>query len=544
MTKIKSHELKTDFLVVGSGIAGLSFALRAAELGEVVIVTKKRDFESNTNYAQGGIASVISSEDSFDDHYRDTIKAGGDLGKQEIVKGVVQEGPECIQDLISWGVQFTKTHDKEFALGREGGHSKRRIIHAADLTGREIEHSLLQALKANPRVTMLEDHVAIDLITQHHLANRYFVPWEKTTCWGVYALDSKADQVCAILAKATLLATGGAGQVYLHTTNPQIATGDGICMAYRAGAEIANLEFVQFHPTTLYQTEQKKRSFLISEAVRGEGASLRTKDGKRFMPNYHPMEELAPRDVVARAIDQEMKRRGELHIWLDVTHLSKKNLQERFPHIYSHCLMQGIDISKEFIPVVPAAHYMCGGIVTDLNGQTSIRSLYASGEVTHTGLHGANRLASNSLLEAVVFSKRAFQQLASDPAILDVEFPEIPPWDDTGVVRSEESVLISHDRHSVRRLMWDYVGIVRTNRRLERARSRMAFLRRDITEFYRTTRLTPELIELRNLVIVADLTIRCALMRKESRGLHYNADYTERDDKHWLRDMVVRSSQL
>lgn len=537
-------EIRTDFLVIGSGMAGLSFALRAAEIGNVVIVTKKEEFESNTNYAQGGIASVISPEDSFEAHVTDTIQAGANLCKREIVEGVIREGPSCIQDLIDWGVEFTQNKEGELSLGREGGHSERRILHSADLTGREIETALLGSLRGNPRVTMLEQHIAIDLITQHHLANRYFAPWEKITCWGAYVLDSKADRVVTILARSTLLATGGCGQVYLHTTNPTIATGDGICMAYRAGAEIANLEFVQFHPTTLYQPETTERSFLISEAVRGEGAVLRTLDGKRFMDKYHAMQELAPRDVVARAIDNEMKRRGDHHVWLDVTHLTGNKLKRRFPNIYGHCLDLGLDIAQDYIPVVPAAHYICGGVVTDPLGQTSIRNLCAAGEVAHTGLHGANRLASNSLLEAVVFAKRAFRRIMEDGIIQQTDFPEIPPWDETGVVRSEESVLISHDRESIKRLMWDYVGIVRSNRRLERARTRMTFLINDVTRFYRTTRLTPDLVELRNLVVVAELIIRCALMRKESRGLHENVDYPARDDKRWLRDTIVRSAEI
>ena len=538
------NNYRSEFLIIGSGIAGLSFALRVAQLGKVIVVTKKQDFESNTNYAQGGIASVINPVDSFDKHIQDTLYAGAGLCQEKVVEKIVQEGPTCIQDLINWGVEFTRDNTGNLELGREGGHSQRRIVHAADLTGKEIELALLQALRNNENVQLLENHIAIDLITQHHLTSRHVVSWGKINCWGAYVLDVNGDCVKKVIAKVTMLASGGTGQVYQHTSNPGIATGDGVCMAYRAGAEIANLEFVQFHPTTFYQPDSHERSFLISEAVRGEGAVLRTQDGKRFMDSYHAMAELAPRDIVARAIDNEMKKRGEPYVWLDITHQSADFLKKRFPTIYQHCQQHGIDIAKNYIPVVPAAHYMCGGVACNVNGQTAIQNLYVAGEVTHIGLHGANRLASNSLLEAVVVAKLAFEKIKSEDAYKANDIPEIPDWDDTGVVRSEETVLISHDRDSIKRLMWDYVGIVRSDRRLERARDRLFFLKKDITDFYRTTRLTADLIELRNLVYVADLIIRCALKRKESRGLHYNIDYPDRDDKNWLRDTVVRSAEL
>ena len=397
-------EIETDFLVIGSGIGGLSFALQASELGEVVIVTKKEDSESNTNYAQGGIASVLAKDDSFELHLEDTLKGGAGLCNPEVVKKVVEAGPGCIEELVEIGVRFSKKRGKEeeFDLGLEGGHSKNRVAHAADLTGKEVENSLLGAVKAKKNVKILEDHIAIDLITQHHLKGYQRKPEERIKCWGAYVLDKDKNQVATCLAKVTLLASGGAGKVYVHTTNPSIATGDGLAMAYRGGAEVANLEFIQFHPTALYH--QMGKSFLISEAVRGEGGILRLKSGEAFMERYHPRKELAPRDVVARAIDYELKKRGDSCVYLDVTHLDQKFIKLRFPNIYGKCLSLGLDITKDWIPVVPAAHYICGGVVTDSEGRTGIENLYACGEVACTGMHGANRLASNSLLEAVAFA--------------------------------------------------------------------------------------------------------------------------------------------
>jgi L-aspartate oxidase len=537
-------EIKTDFLVIGSGIGGLSYALKVSEIGDVVIVTKKGDTESNTNYAQGGIASVFSKEDSFELHVQDTLKAGDGLCNPEVVKRVVETGPGCVEELVGIGVNFTRKRDeyKQFDLGLEGGHSKNRVVHVADFTGSEIENSLIQAVKSKKNVRILENHIAIDLITQHHLEAYTRRPDEKIKCWGAYVLDIEQNQVVTCLAKITLLATGGAGRVYLHTTNPSIATGDGLAMAYQAGASVANLEFIQFHPTALYHLEGD--SFLISEAVRGEGGILRLKSGETFMEKYHPRKELAPRDVVARAIDHELKKSGDACVYLDITQLDQKFIKLRFPLIYGKCLSLGIDITRDWIPVVPAAHYICGGVVTDMEGRTAIENLYAAGEVACTGMHGANRLASNSLLEALVFAdfsaKSSKEKFKSSK---DSSFPSIPQWSLKGVFDQKEWVIISHDRDWIQRFMWDYVGIVRSNRRLEQAKKRIQILLDEITQFYKVNPVTYDVIELRNIAIVAGLIIDCALQRKESRGLHYNIDYPEKDDKNWLRDTILRSSE-
>jgi len=534
--------VESDFLVIGSGIAGLTFALKAARHGSVAIVTKKAKAESNTNYAQGGIAAVFASEDSFERHIEDTLRAGAGLCHQEAVEVLVRSGPQMVQELMEWGVEFTRRNppeDTSLDLGREGGHSHPRIVHAKDLTGREIERALLTAIKENPNVQIFENHLALELLTEHHLGREAEERARQLHCWGAYVLDVEKGLVKTFLARATLLSTGGCGQVYLHTTNPPIATGDGLAMAYRAGATLANLEFMQFHPTALYHP--KADCFLISEAVRGFGGILRTKDGTPFMEKYHAMKDLAPRDIVARAIDAELKKRGEECVYLDVTHLNPEALRDRFPTIYQRCLSLGLDITREWIPVVPAAHYMCGGVVTDLEGRTDILGLWACGEVACTGVHGANRLASNSLLEAVVFSDRAYHSAAeflqgnpSDP------LPSIPLWDDKGTLNTEEWVLIEHDRDEIRKLMWDYVGIVRSNLRLERARRRIELIAEEIEDFYKRTKVTEGLIELRNLAKVAQLIIRCAQARKESRGLHYTTDYAAPDDVHWRRDTTIR----
>ncbi|NIM98973.1 MAG: L-aspartate oxidase [candidate division Zixibacteria bacterium] len=537
-------QMKTGFLVIGSGIAGLSFALKASEVGDVVIVTKKEDSESNTNYAQGGIASVLAEDDSFELHLEDTLKAGTGLCRPEVVRKVVEAGPGCIQELIRTGVQFTRKREREeeFDLGLEGGHSKNRVVHAADLTGKEVESSLLRAVKAKNNVKIFENHIAIDLITQHHLKDHRRRPGEKIKCWGAYVLDKERNQVIPCLSKITLLATGGAGRVYLHTTNPSIATGAGLAMAYRAGAEVANLEFIQFHPTALYH--EKANSFLISEAVRGEGGVLRLGSGETFMEQYHPRKELAPRDVVARAIDHELKKRGDSCVYLDITHLDQRFVKLRFPNIYGKCLSLGLDITKDWIPVVPAAHYICGGVVTDLEGRSTIENLYACGEVACTGMHGANRLASNSLLEAVAFASFAAQSAKDKLASMKrSSFPPIPSWSLEGVFDQREWVIISHSRDWIQKFMWDYVGIVRSNRRLEQARRRINILLDEITEFYKVNPVTYDVIELRNITTTAKLIIECALMRKESRGLHYNVDYPERDDKNWLKDTVLKSEE-
>jgi L-aspartate oxidase len=537
-------QMKTDFLVIGSGIGGLSFALKASEAGEVVIVTKKEDSESNTNYAQGGIASVMASDDSFDLHVQDTLRGGAGLCKPEVVKRVVEAGPGCIDELIQIGVGFTKSRGKEdeFDLGLEGGHSKNRVVHAADLTGREVENSLLSAVKAKKNVKILEDHIAVDLITQHHLKDYQRKPDEKIKCWGAYVLDRENNQVITCLSKITLLATGGAGRVYVHTTNPSIATGDGLAMAYRAGAQVANLEFIQFHPTALYHPEAD--SFLISEAVRGEGGLLRLNSGETFMAEYHPRKELAPRDVVARAIDHELKKRGDSCVFLDITHLDQKFIKLRFPNIYGKCLSLGLDITKDWIPVVPAAHYICGGVITDLEGRTGIENLYACGEVTCTGMHGANRLASNSLLEAVAFAHFTAHNAKHKLSTMKrFSFPPIPAWSLEGVFDQQEWIIISHNRDWIQKFMWDYVGIVRSNRRLEQARRRIDILLDEIRSFYKINPVTYDVIELRNITIAAKLIIECALLRKESRGLHYNVDYPEKDDQNWLKDTLLKSEE-
>ena len=526
-----------DFLVIGSGIAGLSLALKAAQYGSVKIITKKEKAESNTNYAQGGIAAVVSSEDSFKSHREDTLRAGADLGHADAVEVLVASGPERIHELKQLGVQFTMTPQNKFDLGREGGHSYNRIIHAKDYTGAEVERALLAATKSHPNIQTYENHLAIDLITEHHLDANYNNQLEHYNCWGAYVLEEEEREIHQFLARATILATGGCGQVYLHTTNPAIATGDGVAMAFRAGALITNMEFMQFHPTSLYHP--RAQSFLISEAVRGFGGILRTQNGEIFMQKYHPQAELAPRDVVARAIDTELKKRGENCVYLDVTHLNPEEIKSRFPQIFENCLKFNIDITREPIPVVPAAHYMCGGVYTNLNGQTTIRGLYACGETAHTGVHGSNRLASNSLLEALVFAHQIFQHVIKFfPSVKKI--PAIPAWDDSGTFNQEEWVLISHDQIEIKNLMWDYVGIVRSNLRLKRAQRRIQLIAREIEQFYKKTKVSTGLIELRNMALVAQLIIACALYRKESRGLHFTTDYPHRDDQHWQRDTLVK----
>ena len=534
-----SHQ--SDFLVVGSGIAGLSFALRAAETGPVTILTKKARADSNTNHAQGGIAAVVDSKDSFGLHIGDTLTAGVGLNRPQAVELIVKESPESVRELEKWGVSFTRKDKGVLDLGREGGHSMNRIVHVKDSTGMAMEQALLDRVRNHPRIEMLEEHVCVEIITEHHLTGRKRVPGEKTHCWGVYALNQKKNEVVAYLAGATLLATGGVGRVYLHTTNPPIATGDGIAMAYRAGAMTADLEFMQFHPTALFHPEGD--SFLISEAVRGFGGILRTQDGEAFMKRYHAMADLAPRDVVARAIDAELKKSGDDCVFLDVTHLKPDQVRSHFPHIHQKLLSLKIDMTREMIPVVPAAHYMCGGVLTDLEGRSTIEGLYVTGEAACTGVHGANRLASNSLLEAVVFSKQAFLSAVRTLEKSPPKMPEIPEWNDEGTFDQEEWVLISHDQREIRRLMWDYVGIVRSDERLERANRRIQLIADEIEEFYKKTKVTAALLELRNISCVALLIIRCALFRKESRGLHYTTDYPNRDDVRWLGDSVIQENR-
>jgi len=532
--------MESDFLVIGSGLAGLTFALKAARTGSVTVLTKDRLPESATAYAQGGIASVWSAEDSFEDHSHDTVTAGAGLCHPDIVDLVVREGPARVRELIALGTNFSVrpgAEDREYDLGREGGHSHRRILHASDATGHEIMRALIEAVRQEPNIRILERHLAVDLLVDARFDSAITRP----SCWGAYAFDLDAGIVRRFRARATLLAAGGAGKVYLYTSNPDVATGDGIAMAYRAGVPVGNMEFIQFHPTCLYHPQAK--SFLISEALRGEGAILRRPDGEAFMKRYHPDAELAPRDVVARAIDSEMKVHGFEHVYLDITHRGAAFVRERFPHIYERCLTYGIDITVQPAPVVPAAHYCCGGALADAHGATSIRRLFAAGEVTMTGLHGANRLASNSLLEGLVFGHRASVAACAlvhgdrDP------IPVLPPWNPGRAVDSDESVVVTQTWDEIRRLMWNYVGIVRSNRRLARALQRILLLQEEIRAYYWDFLVTGDLIELRNIAVVAELIIKSAITRRESRGLHYNIDYPNRDDGQWQHDTLLVPDQ-
>jgi L-aspartate oxidase len=525
---------ESDFLVIGSGIAGLSFAIQAANHGRVALVTKQEIKESATNYAQGGIASVFSEEDTFDSHIQDTLVAGAGICHEDVVKMVVEEGPFVIKSLIDWGVEFTTSGDS-YHLTREGGHSQRRIFHADDLTGRAIERALVAAARSNPNIVIHEHHVAVDLITESKILKRDITP---NRCLGAYVLDIRNSRVRTFVSKITFLASGGAGKVYLYTSNPDVASGDGVAMAYRAGASIANMEFMQFHPTTLYHPQAK--SFLISEAVRGEGAILRRRDGTAFMDKYHRLKDLAPRDIVARAIDNEMKTHGDDCVYLDITHKDPAFIKSRFPNIFETCLRFNLDMTREPLPVVPAAHYLCGGVVSDKNGETDLNYLYAVGEVAFTGLHGANRLASNSLLEAAVFAGRAYRHAVEQLHGSRFEFPEIPEWDSGTATDSDEMVVVSQNWDEIRRFMWNYVGIVRSNKRLARALSRVKLIQEEIIQYYWDFIITSDLLELRNIATVAELIILCAQERKESRGLHYNIDFPKRDDVSWKKDTIVK----
>ncbi|MCP5463576.1 MAG: L-aspartate oxidase [Deltaproteobacteria bacterium] len=510
----------SDILIIGSGISGLSLAIKLANEHNVFVVTKREAMESNTRYAQGGIASVMTHPDNFDAHIQDTLEAGSHLCDPKVVEQVVCSGPALIQELLQAGVKFAKTDDDHFDLGREGGHSERRVLHAMDLTGFEIEKKLLRKARKNPRIHFLEHHIAIDLISDRHLKKSA----KNKLIYGAYILDKNTGKILTLRADVTVLATGGAGKTYLYTSNPDIATGDGIAMAYRAGCEIANLEFVQFHPTCLH--DPRAKSFLISEAMRGEGGTLRLMNGKAFMKDYHKMGDLAPRDHVARAIDFELKKRGDRFVTLDMTHLDRTFLKERFPTIYKTCRRYGFDMAKEAIPVVPAAHYFCGGVRVNLKGQTALENLYAIGEVSCTGLHGANRLASNSLLEGLVYADKVAKDILKSPPTSKKDV-KVRDWDPGKAIDSDEAVVIIQNWDEVRRMMWNYVGIVRSTKRLLRAKRRVDVLLEEIKEYYWDFTPTADLLELRNLARVADLTIRCALQRKESIGLNHNIDYPE-----------------
>jgi L-aspartate oxidase len=512
-----------------------------AEHGKVAIVTKKKETESNTNYAQGGIASVIDSTDSFEKHIEDTLKAGAGLCDQNVVRMVVESGPDAIKSLIDLGVRFSYKSNRnkkmeKLDLGKEGGHSEKRVVHAADYTGREIENRLVRAVKENENITILDNHIAIDLIYKNHNGRRQ--------CFGAWIFDVRGIRVYKLMASITLIATGGIGQVYLHTTNPKIATGDGVAMAYRAGATIVNLEFMQFHPTALFHPEGE--GFLISEAVRGEGGRLRLKSGKRFMKNYDNRMELATRDVVARAIDREIKLSGDPCVFLDLTHLKESFIRQRFPNIYGRLKNIGIDIAVDWIPVVPAAHYMCGGIDTDTEGRSSIDNLYVVGEAAHTGMHGGNRLASNSLLEAVVFAEIAAKSAAEKMVAKKAKNKMISEFDRVMAgkihVSEEERILIAHLMLDIKQVMSNYVGVVRSNKRLSWARRRLEIIENDISDLWQDFPLSYDLIELRNLATVAELIIECAQTRRESRGLHYNIDYPDLDDDNWKKDTIITKS--
>ena len=516
-----------DVLIIGSGLAGLTMALQVADVKRVCLVSKREISDSASSWAQGGIAAVLNSDDTVEEHIQDTLIAGAGLCDLEVTRMVATQGFDAIEWLINQGVEFTREADNSnFHLTREGGHSHRRVVHVADATGQAVQKTLAQKIREHTNITILENHIAVDLLTAKKIHKNNTTDSSLSDqcpvnqCLGAYVLNNDTGQVITIAAQQTVLATGGAGKVYLYTTNPDVSTGDGVAMAWRAGCRIANMEFIQFHPTCLYHPHAK--SFLISEVVRGEGGLLKLPDGTRFMPEHDLREELAPRDVVARAIDFEMKKRGLDCVYLDITHKPADFIQEHFPNIYARCLELGIDITKQAIPVVPAAHYSCGGVMTDASGATDIACLYAIGETACTGLHGANRLASNSLLECLVFGQAAAKAILSAPK---QTFSPLPHWDESRVTDADEEVLITHTWNELRRFMWNYVGIVRTNKRLCRALHRIHMLRDEVNEFYSNFKISNDLIELRNLLQVAELIVESAIQRHESRGLHYSKDY-------------------
>jgi len=517
---------RTDFLVIGSGIAGLTFALKAARFGKVTVVTKSRIDDSSTRYAQGGIAAVFSKPDNFEKHIRDTLIAGDGICNEEVVRLVVQEAPARIKDLIELGVPFDKKEDGTYDLAKEGGHTEHRILHTKDKTGEAIEETLIDKVRKDPNIEIYENHFAIEILTQHHLGIEVKKNFPDKQCYGAYVADLVNKRVFTFLSKITVMATGGLGNVYQTTTNPEVATGDGVAMVYRAKGIIENMEFIQFHPTSLYDPGRKP-SFLITEALRGYGAILRNMAGEQFMKRYDNRGSLAPRDIVSRAIDNELKIWGDDHVWLDCTHLNSEGLKDHFPNVYEHCLQRGIDITKDMIPVVPCVHYSCGGIKVDTDGQSTISRLYALGEVSSTGLHGANRLASNSLIEAAVFSHRAVMHSSGYLKKLDFE-EKIPEWDYKGTTHLEEMVLITQSLREVQMIMSNYVGIVRSDLRLERAMVRLEILYKETENLYKRSLISLQICELRNIINVGYLIIKMAMNRKESIGLHYSIDYPKK----------------
>ena len=525
--------MQTDYLVIGSGIAGLTYALKVAKHcpdKKITVITKATPDETNTKYAQGGVAVVNDLEnDSFEKHIEDTLIAGDGLCNKEVVEIVVKEGPARVQELIDWGANFDKDAEGDYKLGKEGGHSEFRILHYKDVTGKEMERALLDAARQAPNIEMIHHFFVIDIITQHHLGYLVTKSTPDITCYGVYVLNQQTNRIEKILSKITVLATGGNGQVYRTTTNPSIATGDGVAMVYRAKGRIENMEFIQFHPTALYEVGKRGQAFLITEAVRGDGGILRNINGDAFMERYDARKDLAPRDIVARAIDNEMKITGTEHVYLDCRHMDIENFKEHFPNIYEKCLSIGIDVTKNMIPVAPAAHYSCGGIKTDEWGRSSIQNLYACGECSSTGLHGANRLASNSLLEAMVFAHRCYVDAVNKMDMIK-ELPDVPDWKAEGTSHPKEMILITQSLKELQQVMSDYVGIVRNNVRLQRAMKRIDLLYEETEGLYQTTVVSPQLLELRNMITAGYLIIKGAVFRKESRGLHFNTDYPYKSD--------------